>query len=91
MDREDKPAYTECKRAPYAECMTAPGLLNSDRTANCKCPVFYGNFQLVGTGAQCSLGGRLVPSASYFPLLDTIRNHQQRYRNSVWKGGCRRP
>jgi hypothetical protein len=55
--------------------MTAPCLLNSDGTANCKCPVFYGNFQLVGKNAQCSLGGGLVPSASYIPILDTNRNH----------------
>jgi hypothetical protein len=69
------PAYTECTKAPYAGCMTAPCLLNSDGTANCKCPVFYGNFQLVGKNAQCSLGGGLVPSASYIPILDTNRNH----------------
>jgi len=69
------PVFTECTKAPYAACMTAPCLLNSDGTANCKCPVFYGNFQLVGSGAQCSLGGGLVPSASYVPIIDTNRNH----------------
>ncbi len=66
---------TQCSKAAYAACMTAPCTLNADgSTANCKCPVFYGNFQLVGRGAQCSLGGDLVPSASYIPLLDSQRN-----------------
>lgn len=55
--------------------MTAPCELNSDgSTANCKCPVFYGKFQLIGHNAQCSLGGDLVPSASYIPLLDSHPN-----------------
>lgn len=65
---------TQCAKAPYAGCMTAPCQLNSDGTANCKCPVFYGKFQLVGKNAQCSLGGGLVPSASYIPLLDSNPN-----------------
>ncbi len=62
---------TVCQKAAYAGCMTAPCRLNSDGTANCKCPVFYGKFQLIGEGAQCSLGGDLVPSADYVPILDT--------------------
>jgi hypothetical protein len=62
---------TPCTKAPYAACMTAPCTLSSDgSTATCKCPVFYGNFQLVGKNAQCSLGGDLVPSASYIPKFD---------------------
>lgn len=61
---------TRCSKAPYAGCMTAPCQLNGDGTANCKCPVFYGNFQLTGEGASCSLGGDLIPSASYSPALD---------------------
>ncbi len=66
---------TVCSKAPYAACMTAPCQLNADgSTANCKCPVFYGRFQLVGKGAQCSLGGDLVPSASYIPALDPNPN-----------------
>jgi hypothetical protein len=65
---------TTCDKAPYAACMTAPCTLNSDGTANCKCPVFYGKFQLVGKHAQCSLGGDLVPSASYIPVLDKSPN-----------------
>jgi len=69
------PKYTECVKQPYAECMTAPCLLNNDGTANCKCPVFYGNFQLTGSNNQCSPGPGLVPSASYIPVLDTNRNH----------------
>ena len=65
---------TNCDKAAYAACMTAPCTLNADGTANCKCPVFYGNFQLVGKHAQCALGGDLVPSASYIPVLDSNRN-----------------
>jgi hypothetical protein len=56
---------------PFAGCMTAPCKLNKDgTTAQCLCPVFYGNFQLVGEDAQCALGGDLVPSASYNPAQD---------------------
>ena len=68
-------AVTVCPKAPYAACMTAPCQLNSDGTANCKCPVFNGKFQLVGAGAQCSLGGDLVPSAAYMPILDNQAPH----------------
>ncbi len=67
---------TVCQKGPYAGCMTAPCLLNSDgSTAQCKCPVFYGKFQLTGAQAQCSLGGDLVPSASYVPILDSNAPH----------------
>ncbi len=65
---------TTCDKGPYAACMTAPCQLNADGTANCKCPVFYGRFQLVGKEAACALGGDLVPSASYIPVLDTGKN-----------------
>jgi hypothetical protein len=51
--------------------MTAPCTLSADgSTATCKCPVFYGTFQLAGKNQQCSLAGDLVPSASYIPTLD---------------------
>ncbi|MFZ0312188.1 MAG: hypothetical protein WAL85_05735 [Candidatus Korobacteraceae bacterium] len=70
-----KGVVTVCPKAPYAACMTAPCTLSSDgSTATCKCPVFYGTFQLVGANAQCSLGGDLVPSASYIPALDNQAN-----------------
>lgn len=65
---------TQCKDEPYAGCMTAPCLLNSDGTANCKCPVFYGDFELTGRHAQCTLGHNLVPSASYIPSIDIYKN-----------------
>jgi hypothetical protein len=66
-----QPPVTTCPKAPYAACMTAPCTLNSDGvTANCKCPVFYGRFMLVGNKAQCSLGGNKVSSSDYIPLLD---------------------
>ena len=69
---EGPSAVTQCAKGPYAACMTAPCTLNpGGTTATCKCPVFYGKFQLVGSGAQCSLGGNLVNSASYNPALDS--------------------
>ncbi len=61
---------TKCDKGAYAGCMTAPCRNNGDGTANCKCPVFYGPFQLTGKNAQCSLGGDLINSASYNPALD---------------------
>jgi hypothetical protein len=66
---------TTCAKAPFAGCMTAPCTLDADgHTATCKCPVFTGRFTLVGAGAQCSLGGNFVPSASYIPALDPNPN-----------------
>ena len=62
--------FTTCDKGAYAGCMTAPCRNNGDGTANCKCPVFYGPFQLTGKNAQCSLGGDLINSASYNPALD---------------------
>jgi len=55
----------------YAACMTAPCKLKKDGTAVCTCPVFHGRFQLLGTSNVCSLGGNLVPSAGYVPILDS--------------------
>jgi hypothetical protein len=67
--------FLACPKAPYAACMTAPCTVNpGGSTATCKCPVFYGKFQLTGAGAKCSLGGNLVPSASYSPALDDNPN-----------------
>ncbi len=67
----DTTKYKPCPKGPYAACMTAPCRLNrGGSTATCKCPVFYGKFQLTGADAQCTLGGNLVPSASYSPILD---------------------
>lgn len=64
-------SFLPCPKGPYAACMTAPCHLNpSGSTAQCKCPVFYGKFQLLGAGAKCDLGGNLVNSASYSPLLE---------------------
>ncbi len=62
---------TTCDKWPFAACMTAPYQVSSgSSTATCKCPVFNGRFTLAGAQAQCSLGGNLVPSASYLPALD---------------------
>ena len=61
---------TPCN-GPFAGCMTAPCKLTKDGNAQCTCPVFWGNFQLVGPNAKCSLGGDLVPSASYNPNRDS--------------------
>ena len=73
-----KPSITTCSKAPYAGCMTAPCELNPDgSTATCKCPVFYGRFQLTGNPpptANCTLGDDLVWSASYTPALDDDPN-----------------
>lgn len=70
-----KSPVTTCSKAPYAACMTAPCSLDADgHTATCKCPVFYGRFMLVGDKAQCSLGGNLIPSASYMPVLEPDPN-----------------
>lgn len=55
---------------PFAGCMTAPCRLTKNGDAECSCPVFWGNFQLVGPDATCDLGGDLVPSASYNPKRD---------------------
>jgi hypothetical protein len=72
---EGPSAATECPKGPYAACMTAPCSLNpGGATATCKCPVFYGKFQLIGPGAECSLGGNLVNSAAYNPTLDSNPN-----------------
>jgi hypothetical protein len=63
------PPVTNCD-GPFAGCMTAPCTMQDDGTAVCSCPVFYGRFQLTGAGQACTLGGDLVPSASYSPALD---------------------
>ena len=60
---------TQCN-GPFAGCMTAPCKLTKNGQAECTCPVFWGNFQLVGPTAACHLGGDLVPSASYNPSRD---------------------
>jgi len=66
----DGSPLTPCTGA-FAGCMTAPcKIAKSGQEAQCNCPVFYGNFQLVGANAACSLGGDLVPSASYNPSRD---------------------
>jgi len=62
-------AITNCNGA-FAGCMTAPCKLTKNGQAQCSCPVFWGNFQLVGPAAACELGGNLVPSASYNPKRD---------------------
>jgi hypothetical protein len=73
---EGPSAVTVCAKAAYAACMTAPCKFDKGRTtATCKCPVFYGRFTLVGADAECSLGGNLVPSASYIPELDSTPNN----------------
>jgi hypothetical protein len=62
---------TECPKAPYAGCMTAPCQIKGDY-AECSCPVFWGPFQLAQTDAQCQLGDDLIWSASYSPSLDSL-------------------
>lgn len=57
---------TQCPKAPYAACMTAPCTIKGGH-AECSCPVFWGPFQLTQENAQCQLKGDLVWSASYAP------------------------
>jgi hypothetical protein len=59
---------TQCPKAPYAGCMTAPCQIRGDY-AECSCPVFWGPFQLTQSDAQCQLSDDLVWSASYTPTL----------------------
>jgi hypothetical protein len=68
---ENKSGLTICPKAPYAGCMTAPCQMTSAGYAHCSCPAFWGIFQLAQAGAQCTLPGRLIWSASYDPKLDT--------------------
>jgi hypothetical protein len=72
-----KPKLTICPQhqeipvtVRYAGCMTASCKITSPGFAECKCPVFWGAFQLVGTGKACHLGDDLVWSASYDPAHD---------------------
>jgi hypothetical protein len=57
---------TNCSRAPYAGCMTAP-CFATDRTGivECSCPVFNGPSQVGQNDQACTLGGDLVWSAAY--------------------------
>jgi hypothetical protein len=65
-------SVTVCPKAPYAGCMTAPCKIKKSGDAECSCPIFWGIFQLPEADAQCSLGNKLVWSASYVPALDTL-------------------
>lgn len=67
----DAPDLTICTKGPYAGCMSAPCRETPSGDAVCSCPVFWGPFQLTGTGANCTLDDGLVNSASYAPALDT--------------------
>jgi hypothetical protein len=66
------PQLTICDKGPYAGCMTAPCKLTPSGDAICSCPIFWGIFQLLGDGAQCSLSDDLVNSASYNPARDVL-------------------
>ncbi|MDR3607890.1 MAG: hypothetical protein P4M08_10990 [Oligoflexia bacterium] len=57
---------TQCPKAPYAGCMTAPCRIENGY-AECSCPVFWGPFQLTQPNAECELGNDLIWSASYSP------------------------
>jgi hypothetical protein len=63
---------TICPKGPYAGCMTAPCKKTRSGRAVCSCPIFWGPFQLVQSNAQCTLGGKLVWSASYDPIVDAL-------------------
>lgn len=67
-----KPKLTICPKLPYAGCITAPCKITKPGFAECSCPIFWGIFQLIGAGAQCTLGDDLVNSASYDPARDVL-------------------
>ncbi len=59
---------TNCGRAPYAGCMTAPCFATDQPgIVECSCPVFDGPYQVGQNDQSCSLGGDLVWSAAYAP------------------------
>ena len=59
---------TDCGKAPYAGCMTAP-CSTTDQTGivKCSCPVYDGPYQVGQNDQACTLGGDLVWSAAYAP------------------------
>jgi hypothetical protein len=60
---------TNCGRAPYAGCMTAPCRETDSQAGivDCSCPVFDGPYQVGQNEQVCSLGDNLVWSAAYAP------------------------
>src|SRR6266404_2420029 len=59
---------TNCSRAPYAGCMTAPCFPTSQPgIVQCSCPVFDGPYQVGQNDQACTLGDDLVWSAAYAP------------------------
>ncbi len=59
---------TNCSRAPYAGCMTAPCFPTSQSgIVQCSCPVFDGPYQVGQNDQACTLGDDLVWSAAYAP------------------------
>ncbi|MGO9061848.1 MAG: hypothetical protein ACLQU2_31435 [Candidatus Binataceae bacterium] len=59
---------TNCSRAPYVGCMTAPCFAtNQPGIVQCSCPVFDGPYQVGQNGQACTLGGDLVWSAAFAP------------------------
>ena len=59
---------TNCGRAPYVGCMTAPCFATDQPgIVQCSCPVFDGPYQVGQDHQACTLGGDLVWSAAYAP------------------------
>ncbi|HVN77706.1 MAG TPA: hypothetical protein VMW38_01800 [Terriglobia bacterium] len=65
---EEGIGQTNCSRAPYAGCMTAPCYRTGEKgIVKCSCPIFDGPYQVGQFGAQCALGGNVVWSAAFNP------------------------
>jgi len=59
---------TNCPKAPYAGCMTAPCFKTSQTgIVKCSCPIFNGPYQVGQNDQACTLGDDLVWSAAYAP------------------------
>ena len=63
---EEGIGQTNCPKAPYAGCMTAPCYRTGEEgIVQCSCPIFDGKYQVGQSDAQCTLGDNLVWSAAF--------------------------
>lgn len=70
---EEGIGQTNCPKALYAGCMTAPCTKEPDAEpgiVNCLCPTWNGPFQVGNFGATCDLPRGQVWSAAYNPTVD---------------------
>jgi hypothetical protein len=65
---EEGIGQTNCEKAPYAGCMTAPCYRTGEEgIVECSCPTFDGPYQVGQENAQCTLGSNLIWSAAFNP------------------------